>query len=181
MKRKLGVVPTAGVLALALTLVLTACGGNSDPKSAAERESEAREAALNYAQCMREHGIDMPDPTFEGGGSLQTGLDPEDPDDFKREKFREAERACRKYMEDIEPPDVSEEEQQEFREAALANARCMREHGIENFPDPTFGENGEARIRLDRGEGLNPEDPDFKEAQEACKDTMPKLSEESAP
>ena len=45
-------------------------------------------------------------------------------------------------MKEAEPPKLSDEEQEEFKEAALANARCMREHGIENFPDPTFGEDG---------------------------------------
>jgi hypothetical protein len=172
--------PLAAALLAACALAGAACGGE-DPaggaNSAADRESEARDAQLKYAQCMRDHGVDMPDPTFEGGGSLQRGPDPEDIDDLKRGKFREAEQACKKYLEAIEAPELSEEQQQEFRDAALANARCMREHGIENFPDPTFGENGEAKIRLDRGRGIDPEDPDFREAQKACEDTMPKLDE----
>jgi hypothetical protein len=187
----------AAALLAACALAVAACGGE-DPagggNSAADRESEAREAQLKYARCMRDHGIDMPDPTFDADGrSLQTGPDPADADDMKRGKFREAEQACKKYLDAIEPPELSEEQQQEFKDAALANARCMREHGIENFPDPTFGENGEARIRLGRGSELDPEDPDFQEAQKACEDTMPKLdgddddsaqqgtSEESAP
>jgi hypothetical protein len=174
--------PLAAALLAACALAVAACGGE-DPAGgtspSADRESEAREAQLNYARCMRDHGVDMPDPTFESDGrSLQTGPDPEDIDDLKRGKFREAEQACKKYLEAIEPPELSEEQQQEFRDAALANARCMREHGIENFPDPTFGENGEAKIRLDRGRGLDPQDPDFREAMEACEDTMPKLDDD---
>jgi hypothetical protein len=178
-KRKPGVAATAVVLALALTLVVTACGGNGGGKSAADRESEARDAQLRYAQCMREHGVDVPDPVFEpGGGSLQIGPDPEDIPGGKS-ALNEAEQACQKHLDDIEPPELSEEEQEEFREASLANARCMREHGIENFPDPTFGEDGGAEIRIDRG-SIDPEDPDFREAEEACKDTLPqKPSEES--
>ena len=164
-------------------LAVAACGGDDTGggnASAADREREARNAALNYARCMREHGVDMPDPTFEDGGTLQRG--PMKEDNVPRSKVREAENACRKYMEDAEPPKLSDEEQQEFKEAALANARCMREHGIESFPDPQFGENGEARIRIDKGDGVDPDDPDFKAAQEACKETMPKPpSEESSP
>jgi hypothetical protein len=174
--------PLAAALLAACALAVAACGGENAAgggNSAADRESEAREAQLKYARCMRDHGVDMPDPTFESDGrSLQTGPDPEDIDDLKRGKFREAEQACKKYLEAIEPPELSEEQQQEFRDAALANARCMREHGIENFPDPTFGENGEAKIRLDRGRGLDPQDPDFREAMEACEDTMPKLDDD---
>jgi hypothetical protein len=178
MKRKLGIAVTAGVLAVALTLVLTACGGNGGGKSPADREREAREAALNYAQCMREHGVDVPDPSFEGGGVTRIGPD----EDVPSGKVREAEQACRKYDPEANAPKLSEEEQQEMREAALANARCMREHGIENFPDPTFNDRG-AMLRIGKDSGIDPNDPDFKAAQEACKDTLPQKppSEETAP
>jgi hypothetical protein len=176
--------PLAAALLAACALAVAACGGE-DPagsaNSAADRESEAREAQLKYARCMREHGVDMPDPVFQsGGGVTQTG--PADEDDMKRPKFREAEQACKKYLEAIEAPELSEEESEEFREAALANARCMREHGIENFPDPTFTKDGAAELMIDKGSGIDPEDPEFKAAEKACRDTMPKqLSGESAP
>jgi hypothetical protein len=162
-------------------LTVAACGGDNTTggnASGADRESEAREAALNYAQCMREHGVDMPDPTFEGGGIRQTGPEEQVP----KAKLQDAENACKKYLDSMEPDEPpSEEEQQEFREAALANARCMREHGIENFPDPTFGENGEAEIRINKGSGIDPEDPDFKAAEKACQDTLPQRESEEAP
>jgi hypothetical protein len=150
-------------------------GGNA---SAANGEREARDAALNYARCMREHGVDMPDPTFDGGGGIKQKVPkPKVP----KAKFREAEQACEKYEEsESEAPELSEEEQQEFREAALANARCMREHGIENFPDPTFPGSGEAQIRAPEG-AVDPNDPDFKQAQDACKDTLPKVDQEATP
>ncbi|HTE63383.1 MAG TPA: hypothetical protein VK631_23710 [Solirubrobacteraceae bacterium] len=168
----LGLLVTVGVLA-------AGCGG--DPAGGAgpavDRDSEAREASLKYAQCMREQGIDMPDPIFEDGGTRQRGPDR----DVPPAKLKEADQACDKHKPESEWPEFSEEEQEEFEEAALANARCMREQGIENYPDPTFGENGEATIRFRVGSGLDPEDPDFREAEEACKDTRPKPpSEESA-
>ena len=55
----------------------------------------------------------------------------------------------------IKAPELSEEQQAEFKQAALANARCMREHGIDNFPDPAFDENGGAQIRIERA-GIEP-------------------------
>jgi hypothetical protein len=64
-------------------------------------------------------------------------------------------------------------QKEEFKKAALANARCMREHGIENFPDPTFDENGGAQIKIGRGNGLNPKDPKFQSAMKACQSTLP--------
>jgi hypothetical protein len=178
MKRKLGVAATAAVLALALTLVVTACGGSSGTKSAAERESDARDAALKFAQCMREHGVDMPDPTFEpGGGITQRGSI-----EGGTAKLREAEQACQKYLEESEPAELSEEEQEEFREAALAHSRCMREHGIENYPDPTTDADGTAELRIDKSSGIDPQSSEFKAAEEACQDKLPERpSGESAP
>lgn len=32
-----------------------------------EREAEVREGALAFAECMREQGVDMPDPQVDGG------------------------------------------------------------------------------------------------------------------
>jgi hypothetical protein len=162
----LGLLAIVGVLA-------AGCGGGDTAggkASAADRERQARDAALKYARCMREHGVDVPDPVFDGGGINQTGPEEKVP----KAKLQQAERACRRYApKEVEGPQLSEEEQREFREAALANARCMREHGIENFPDPTFPGSGEAAIQAPAG-AFDPNDPDFKEAEEACKDTLAK-------
>ncbi len=106
-----------------------------------------QDAALKYARCMRENGVDMPDPKIRDGGITMTGPKGGDVAPSKMDK---ADKACRKYLEAVKPPEMSEEEQKQFREAALANARCMREHGID-FPDPTFGAGrrgpGQARPR----------------------------------
>jgi hypothetical protein len=51
-----------------------------------------------FARCMREHGIDMPDPTGDGlvlrrdDGGRGGGPDP------SSEKFREAEKACDHHL-----------------------------------------------------------------------------------
>jgi hypothetical protein len=151
-------------------LVFTACG--TDPStgggSAADREQKMQDAALEYARCMRENGVDMPDPKFREGGMTMKS-----PEGVSPSRMRKADQACRKILEAVKPPEMSESEQKEFRAAALANARCMREHGI-NFPDPTFGPDGGARIKIGRGSGIDPESAKFKAAQKACESTMPK-------
>ena len=91
---------------------------------------------LAFAKCMRDQGIDMPDPQFDGGRVMQRGPD----ERVSPEKMRKADAACSKYREEIEPPELSPEQEQEMKEAALAHAQCMREHGLEKFPDPTFDE-----------------------------------------
>ena len=82
--------------------------------------------------------------------------------------MKAAEKACAKYRDAVKPPEMSPEKAAEFKKEALANARCMREHGIE-MPDPTFDENGGAQMKL--GRGINPESAKFQKAAEACRDT----------
>ena len=170
--------PLAAALLAACALTVAACGGDDEAGGAtpaADRE-KARDAMLAYARCMREHGVEMPDPSADGPQTFEVGPG----SGVSERKYREADKACRKHMEDVKPPELSDEQRQEAREAALANARCMREHGIENFPDPTFGENGETRIQLDKGSGVDPHDPDFKAAIEACRKTLEDPGEQRA-
>jgi hypothetical protein len=155
----------------AALLALAACGGGDpDAATGGDRRSEMRDAALDFAECMREHGVDMEDPRPDGGILLKAG--PESGN--APASVRNAEEACRKHLEQVEPPEISEEQQREFKERALKFARCMREHGID-MPDPTFGEGGRMTQRLEGGE-LDPEDPRFREASEACSRYQPRMS-----
>jgi hypothetical protein len=155
------------IAALLVAASISACGGGDGEPAAAQpsERTEFERARQAFAECMREHGIDFPDP---GDGPVKIQGSSE-------EQMREAEEACAHLREDIEPPELSDEQRQEFKDAALAHARCMREHGID-FPDPTFGEDGGARIRLRPGDA-DPDDPEFREAQEACQDELGPIME----
>jgi hypothetical protein len=161
--------PLAATLLAAAGLALAACGGGEDPAAtAADRRQQMREAQLAFARCMREHGVDMPDPSADERGLTRIG-----PRKGQSEsEFREAEQACRKHLEAVDPPELSDEQREEFRKAALEHARCMRENGVPKFPDPTFGEGGGAQVRIGPGTGIDPDDPDFREAQEKCRELM---------
>jgi hypothetical protein len=160
----------AAALLAAGALAVASCGGDDAADGSADRQAQSRDAALKFARCMRDHGVEMPDPA-QGGGRQTFKVGPGE--DTTPEELEEAQKACEKYQQEIEPPELSEEQQEEFKEAALEHARCMREHGIESFPDPTFDENGAAKIQIDKSSGIDPEDPDFKEAEKACQDKMP--------
>jgi hypothetical protein len=168
--------PLFAAVLIVAALGLVACGKESGAGdgtgSEADRGDELREAGLKFAQCMREHGIDMADP--QPG---QRGLRISPPEGVSPQKMRVADTACHKYLDAIEPPELSEDQKKEFKEAALAHSRCMREQGID-FPDPTFDENGGAQIRIGRGTGLNPDDPKFKAAQKECESKLPQLGGE---
>lgn len=156
--------------AAAATASLVACGGGEDnTASPAAGADKNRQALLDYARCMRENGIDMPDPEFEGGRVTMRAGSPGS--SVTREQMQQAEKACAKYQEAIKPPELSDDDKAEMKKAALANARCMREHGVPDFPDPTFDENGGAQIRITKQ--LDPENPSFQKAMKACAKTMP--------
>ncbi|HEX3279160.1 MAG TPA: hypothetical protein VHR40_11625 [Thermoleophilaceae bacterium] len=157
------------LLALPLTaasLFFAACGGGSDPKSAADFKQDMRQAALKYAQCMRKHGVDMPDPQFNGKGmSMQIGGPGESA--IPKATMDEAQRACQKIMESVKPPPMSKAQVAKARKRALKMAQCMREKGFD-FPDPQFGTSGEIRQKIGPGSGINPEDPRFQQAMQDC-------------
>jgi hypothetical protein len=172
-------IPTHLAAALVAGVALTGCGAEEAATAGSEdRQQQAKDAMLAYTKCMREHGVDIPDP--EPG---ERGLRMVAPEGVSREEMREAEEACRKHLEEFEPPELSEEQQEEMKERALAHARCMREHGIENFPDPTFGEGGRTTMRIGPEDGIDPNSEKFKEAEEACRDELPEMRapEESSP
>jgi hypothetical protein len=164
---------TAAAAALVLgALAVAACGGD-DPAPASSKsggggggrsglDTKTKQAMLNFARCMRQHGINMEDPKFDerGGVTIQAGGKGTTP-----EQQRAAEQACAKYQRQIEPPPMSGEQQEKFKQAALANAKCMRDHGID-MPDPQFGDNGTVQQRI--GEGIKPTDPKFQAAMKAC-------------
>ena len=158
---------TAALLGAAV-LTLAACGG--DPAATAsgtrpENDDELRRAQVKFAQCMRENGVEMPDPKPGGEQVFKVGGD----SGISPAAFERASKACEEYREQLRP-DLSEEEKQEFKTRALAHARCMRERGID-FPDPTFNADGGAEIHVGRG-GADPDDPDFQAAQKACGDKL---------
>jgi hypothetical protein len=179
---------TALAGALALALAVAACGGakaggvaslggsrNPTTTTNASSGQDLKKAALEFAKCMRQHDIDMPDPQFSGSGgevAVQqqgpTGVRPDDP------KFKAAQEACKKYMPKGGQPARPNPQQQQ---QALKFARCMRAHGID-MPDPQPGGGGLVMRGGGSGgrtgNGPGPDDPKFKAAQQACQQYMPK-------
>ena len=52
----------------------------------------------------------------------------------------------------------------------LAFSACMRAHGLKDFPDPS---NGGLQIQSSPGSDLNPSNPTFQKAQQACQKDLP--------
>jgi len=189
---------TVFAAALACGLALSGCGKKPDdgiasagqngvqPSSAAVSD-DPQEKARQFAQCMRDQGIDMPDPEFtdDGGMSIQIGPGEGAKEDAQgiapkedMAKFEAAHQACKQYMPnggELGKPDPEmEAKMREF-------AKCMRENGVENFPDPQT-EGGGIIIGGPNAEGgIDPSDPAFKAAQEKCAEFMPKMMKKTGP
>ncbi|MBO0868504.1 MAG: hypothetical protein J2P15_08055 [Micromonosporaceae bacterium] len=120
---------------------------------------DRQQQMVDYARCMRAHGVDVPDPDPGGGGAVKIQV----PQGTSQEKMRAAQEACKQYLPNGgAPPSLSPEQ----LAAAQKFAQCMREHGID-IPDPDPGNPG-IRIR-----NIDPNDPKFKAAQQACQGLLP--------
>ena len=157
--------------ALLATLALVACGGGEEASDASDgiSVSDVEDAGLDYARCMREHGVDVPDPQPGAGGlrSMLTDGDRNDP------RFREAESECRKHLQDL-VAQIDEDQRREFEEARLEFARCMREKGFD-VPDPRSGQASGGSGQEGALGGLDLDDPRVQEAMEACSERGPGL------
>ena len=154
-------------LLLSLALILAGCGsgggsdgdvasatgkGKNDSKDADSTSKEDRQAqGLKFAKCMREHGVEMEDPK-EGRIAIKSGPG-------QQKTMEKAQEACQKYL-----PQISGSDRKAMKENALEFSQCMRENGVEKFPDP---KGGMMRMNEDIAK-----DPDFKKAQEACQKFM---------
>ncbi|HJV09454.1 MAG TPA: hypothetical protein VJ653_07220 [Acidimicrobiales bacterium] len=146
-------------------------GSDGQAKDGKDKKNP-EDAMLEFARCMREHGVDMPDPDTSGGpgvvtfraGGASSGAKAIDIDG---DTFQKANEACKDLMGDVGPMNMTPEQQQEMQDQALAFSRCMREHGV-NMPDPTFGEKGQMMMKIGDGDGIDPSDPKFQDAQQAC-------------
>ena len=121
----------------ALALVALIGAGCSDEPAEDGNAANANadyEKAVKFSQCMRDNGVaEFPDPDASGGLTIDgvlngSSLDPSTP------AWKEAIGACK----DRQPPgftgdeEVSAEEQDE----RLEFAQCIRDNGVEDFPDP---------------------------------------------
>jgi hypothetical protein len=178
-----------GIASLTLATVLAACStpagsadsvvtlASADPGASGAPSASPlspEQAMLAYAQCMRDHGIDMPDPVFnssgDGGGTVTqqgVGVDPQ-----SAPGFQAAEDACKHFMDDVKRNVTGKPMSAEEQQAFLDFAACMREHGVD-MADPTF-EGGGVSIQIggpgpkDGGIKMDPQSPAFAAAQTAC-------------
>jgi hypothetical protein len=155
----------SALIAVSCGLVIAACG--SAGSSAGASTSGTPNAGLKFAECMRSHDVpNFPDPGASGGGfHPMAGVNPSSP------AFQSANTACNKLLGTNGSPQAPTAAE---KAAALTFAKCMRTHGVPNFPDPTLSATGRGETLILHGlvfavgSGLNPQSPAFKQAAAAC-------------
>ena len=104
-----------------------------------DEEITFEEGVLDFAKCMREEGINFPDPTFDIDGNPQfDNLEIENEEEFER-AFENCEDILRNAL--PEQFDLDPEVEAALVDASLEFSQCMRDQGID-FPDPKPGEFG---------------------------------------
>jgi hypothetical protein len=157
------------VAAVAGALAIGACGGGGGSGGAKSDQDKAFAGALKFAKCMREHGIDMPDPQRDSNGGIKQTMNGKP---GSKAAMQAAQNACKKYQQLGGGRAPSAAEQTKIKNALLAYAKCMRDHGID-VPDPKFSGGG---IQFELGSrnrsGPNPNSPALKAADQACHSTL---------
>jgi hypothetical protein len=166
------------LLGLLLALSMAGCGGSdgndgvatvgspgSKPSSSAGTGGLSdQERSLKFAQCMRDNGVpNFPDPKANDGGGMSIDV----PEGSDPKKVDAAMQTCKQYLPNGgEPPKVDPQQAEQNRKFA----KCMRDNGVANFPDP--GADGGIQIN-GNDSGLNINDPKFQAAQRACAQYQP--------
>ena len=129
--------PTAAVLvATAALALLSACSGGPSSTSsggASNAGGSANTKALAFARCMRSDGVpDFPDPNSAGEFNKTTVHQLS----AGNSQYQTATQACAHLLPNGGGGPTAAEVQQEWNGMA-SFARCMRSHGVPNWPDPT--------------------------------------------
>ena len=96
---------------------------------------DGEQAILDFVACLRDNGLDIPDPQFGPDGPSFADPSVVMDIDLGSDTFLDAMGACEEYLAALQP-EVDPEQQAEQIEQQLMLAECMRREGIEDFPDP---------------------------------------------
>jgi hypothetical protein len=137
MSRKLRPLAALALVAL-FSLISAACGSNAPSETGTSssvdtggtKKASDQDKAVKFAECIRSNGVsDFPDPNAKGEFVYGVSVTPA--------VWKKAVDACK----ELQPPgSLSAKRSPKQQSAALRFARCIRENGVKDFPDPANGE-----------------------------------------
>ena len=168
--RRLLILASVVVIA-AFSLVVSGCGGGNTAgvarvgSSTTVAATTSQNGASAFVRCMRSHGIpNWPDPMSDGG--------------FDKSKLRQLgvsatriraiqDGPCNHLLPSAGSTPQETAQQKATRLAdALSFARCMRNHGVARFPDPTA--QGRLSIEMVQAQGIDVHSPQVLHVVQAC-------------
>ena len=178
-------------LILSLALLASACSEDGGPSQIASLETDSADtskqaetddvdplveteaAMLDFAQCLREQGFDVGDPTVDADGNVQLppikitstvyGDDPEE----GMADLNERMASCEDHLEGVVMTGDSSGASG-FEDTLLEYTQCMRANGYD-MPDPDLS-SGSGMIDLGSGEGN-----EFEAADAECRHLLADL------
>lgn len=165
----------AVIATVALALLAAACGGSSSssgPPNSTSAGTSTHSQLLAFTRCVRSHGVpDFPDPQagasnakFPSAQQLRIGSS----------QLNAAETGCQHLL----PAGIDDR----FRPAEVPHllsgmvnfSRCMRHHGVQNWPDPTVGSGGRPGFDLVGITGLDASSPQTMTKIHECSHLLPR-------
>lgn len=142
------------LLGISVALIATACGSGSNASAQvaslgtttgtspeATSPVNTQDALLKYAACMRQNGIDMPDPTFDadgnptgGGFGRNSGID------RSTTEFQTAQTACGDLLQGVQLGGLGRNgvDRAQIQNSINDFTACLRDEGLA-VDDITFG------------------------------------------
>ncbi len=172
---------------IAGALIVAACsGGQGDDEGVASltqtesttqttvaeaAEVDVEQAMLDFTQCLRDEGIDIPDPEINADGRLNFRQLAEGAEDLDQDELRAAFQACQSELEGITLGGAGFD-RTAIQDTLVEYAACMRENGYD-MEDPDLSDFGPGPGGSGQPPGgpfasIDPDDPDFIAANEVC-------------
>jgi hypothetical protein len=151
------------VLLLAGLAGCSASGGSGAASTTTSGQQDAAAVWRELVRCARANGMPkLPDPQIDSNGraNFPNGT-PEPPASVRRACQSIYDRLPASARDDAARPPAD-------MQALLRYARCMREHGVADFPDPDAAGN----FRAQAG-SADPKSPSFQRAMQACRQLDP--------
>jgi hypothetical protein len=159
-----------------VALTATACGASSSSTasggSSSTRTSTVSQVGINYASCMRSHGVPKyPDPS--SGNQLANGLPKVSVQQLgvSTSQYQAAQSACAHLL-----PNGGQQSQTQSQQdlAAMRRyAQCMRAHGVPTWPDPTYDPTAGWGFNLVNVHGFDPNSTAIDNKMNICNRGLP--------
>jgi hypothetical protein len=165
----------AAIAAAGLVLLAAACGGSPSSTgsggSANAAGSANSQVGIDYAGCMRSHGVPRyPDPS--SGNELPSGLPKVSPEQLgvSSAHYQAAQNACAHLLPN--GGQLTQSQSQQDLNAMRRFAQCMRAHGVPTWPDPTDGSAGWG-FDLVNVHGFDPNSQQIEQKMDVCQRALP--------